>query len=67
MNRTKCKNEFVLRTRIGNQHIELGGLDNIDTKLKIKGFYHKVLKDKTLDEYQTINLIYTNQVVCTKK
>ena len=62
------KNEFVLRTRIGNQRIEFGGLDNVNTKFKkLKAFYHKVLKDKTLDKYQTINLIYTNQVVCTKK
>ena len=62
------KNEFILRTRIGNQKIEVGSLANIDAKIKkLKAFYQKVLKDKTLDNYQTINLIYNDQVVCTKK
>ena len=62
------KKEFVLRTRIGNQQIEFGSLDNVNTKFKkLKAFYNKVLKDKTLDKYQIINLIYENQVVCTKK
>lgn len=62
------KKEFVLRTRIGNQQIELGSMDNVNAKFKkLKAFYNKVLKDKTIDKYQTINLIYSNQVVCTKK
>jgi len=62
------KNEFILRTRVGNQRIELGRLDGIDEKFKkLKAFYQKVLKDNTLSKYQTINLIYKNQVVCTKK
>ena len=62
------KNEFVLRTRIGNQQIEFGSLNNFNAKFKkLKAFYNKVLKDKTLDKYQIINLIYINQVVCTKK
>jgi cell division protein FtsQ len=62
------KKEFVLRTRIGNQQIEIGSLDNVKSKFKkLKAFYNKVLKDKTLNKYQIINLIYANQVVCTKK
>ena len=62
------KKEFVLRTRIGNQQIEFGSLNNVNAKFKkLKAFYNKVLKDKTLDKYQIINLIYSNQVVCTKK
>jgi len=62
------KKEFVLRTRIGNQQIELGSLNNVKSKIeKLKAFYNKVLKDKTFNKYQIINLIYANQVVCTKK
>jgi len=66
--RINNKDEFILRTRIGNQKIEIGKLDHIDTKIKkLKAFYQKAIKDKTLDKYQTINLRYNNQVVCTKK
>ncbi len=61
-------NDFVLKTRIGGQQIELGDLDRIDKKFKkLKAFYQKKLIDKTLDNYQTINLKFENQVVCTKK
>ena len=60
--------EFVLKTRIGGQKIELGNLNNLGVKFKkLKAFYQKKLKDKTLDNYQTINLMYDNQVVCAKK
>jgi len=61
------KKEFLLKTRVGNQTIELGGLQQIDKKIKnLKVFYHKVLNDETLDRYKKINLMYNNQVVCTK-
>ncbi len=61
------KKEFLLETRVGNQTIELGDLQQIDKKIKkLKVFYHKVLNDKTLDKYKKINLMYNNQVVCTK-
>ncbi len=61
------KKEFLLKTRVGNQTIELGSLYQIDTKIKkLKAFYHKAIKDKTLDTYKKINLMYNNQVVCTK-
>lgn len=62
------KNEFTLKTRVGNQNIKIGTLDHVDKKVKkLKAFYQKTLKDKTLDKYQTINLVFRNQVVCTKK
>jgi len=61
------KKEFLLKTRVGNQTIELGNLQHIDKKIKkLKVFYHKALNDKTLDSYKKINLMYDNQVVCTK-
>ena len=59
--------EFILKTRIGNQLIELGDLTNIDLKIKkLKAFYQKTMEDKTLDKYKIINLVYNEQVVCTK-
>lgn len=62
------KKEFILKTRVGDQSIELGDLRNIDEKIKkLKAFYHKNLKDNNLNLYKKINLIYDNQVVCTKQ
>jgi len=61
------KKEFVLKTRIGDQRVELGTLNQLDKKIKkLKVFYRKVINDKTLNNYKTINLEYDNQVVCTK-
>ncbi|RPD91675.1 hypothetical protein EGM88_14645 [Aureibaculum marinum] len=61
------KNEFVLKTRLGNHQVELGTLKQLDKKIKkLKVFYQKVINDKTLDNYKKINLEYNNQVVCTK-
>ena len=62
------KKEFVLKTRVGSQQVELGTMTQLDEKIKkLKVFYQKVIKDKTLENYKTINLEYINQVVCTKK
>jgi len=65
----KMKNsEFALRTRIGNQIIELGNLENLKLKfLNLESFYNKTMEDHTLEKYRSINLKYNNQVVCTKK
>jgi len=61
------KKEFILKSRVGNQTIELGDLRQIDKKFKkLKVFYHKNLNDKTSNVYKKINLMYDNQVVCTK-
>lgn len=62
------QNEFVLKTRVGDQKIILGKLDNLNEKFKnLKSFYNKTMVDKTIDNYSAINLKYNNQVVCTKK
>jgi len=62
------KKEFVLQTRMGNQTIETGSIVQLDDKVKkLKAFYKKAIKDKTLDMYKKINLMYSNQVVSTKK
>ncbi|MDV7187021.1 cell division protein FtsQ [Lutibacter sp. TH_r2] len=62
------QNEYVLNTRVGEQKIILGSLDNLNSKFKdLKSFYSKAMLDSTLNKYTTINLKYNHQVVCTKK
>lgn len=64
----KPQQEFDLKTRIGSQQVELGTLNQLDQKIKkLKVFYQKVINEKTLDSYKTINLEYNSQIVCTKK
>lgn len=59
---------FNLKTRLGGQTIELGNLENLDDKIKkLKVFYQKMITDEKFLEYKTINLMYKEQVVCTKK
>jgi len=58
---------FDLKTRMGNQLIEFGKLENVDKKIKkLKAFYQKMNKDKSIDKYRKINVEYSKQVVCTK-
>lgn len=65
----KMKNdEYILRTRVGNQKIELGSLIGLNLKLKnLNSFFSKTMADQSIDNYTSINLKYSNQVVCTKK
>ncbi len=61
-------NQFELKTRIGNQIIQFGNLNNMQSKFnKLKVFYQKVIADSTLHHYKIIDLRYKDQVVCTKK
>lgn len=60
--------EYILITRVGDQKIEFGNLDNLNLKLKnLKSFFAKTMADDTIDNYTSINLKYNNQVVCTKR
>jgi cell division protein FtsQ len=62
------KDEFVLNTRVGEQQIILGNIDNLNEKFKnLKSFYNKSFNDKTIQNYTSLNLKFENQVVCTKK
>ncbi|WP_340075485.1 hypothetical protein [Leptobacterium sp. I13] len=64
----RSKDQFELRLRADSFIINFGKAANIDEKFKnFKAFYQKALKDGTLDIYNTVNLQYNNQVVCTKK
>lgn len=58
---------YFLRTRVGDQIVELGTLNKLEFKAKkLKSFYQKTINDRTLEKYKKINLKYSNQVVCTK-
>ncbi len=61
-------NEYVLNTRVGDQKIFIGKIENLNQKFKnLESFFKKTMTDKTIDNYISINLKYSNQVVCTKK
>ena len=60
--------EYVLTTRVGDQKILLGKVEDLKRKFKnLKSFFSKTMADKTIENYTAINLKYNNQVVCTKK
>lgn len=60
-------NEYQFSVRSGNYKIDFGKLSEVDVKFKkLKAFYNKTFEDKTIKNYNTINLKYHNQVVCTK-
>jgi len=60
-------NTFQLSVRSGTYKIAFGSLKNKENKFKkIKAFYNTTFLDKTIQQYQTINVTYRNQVVCTK-
>ncbi|MBK5209481.1 MAG: cell division protein FtsQ [Flavobacteriaceae bacterium] len=64
----KPKNEYVLDTRVGDQKIILGKVENLNQKFKNLGsFYIKSMADSTIYKYDSINLKYNKQVVCTNK
>ncbi len=59
---------FNLRTRIGDHVVVLGTILNFNEKKnKLKAFYQKALADHILEDFDTINLKFKNQVVCSKK
>jgi cell division protein FtsQ len=60
--------QFNLKTRTGDQVIVLGTVHNFqEKKNKLKAFYQKALSDSILEKFDTINLKFKNQVVCSKK
>jgi len=64
----KQENEYVLDTRVGDQKVILGKVENLDQKFKNLGsFYIKSMADSTIYKYDSINLKYNKQVVCTNK
>jgi cell division protein FtsQ len=61
------KDQFELKTRVGDQKIIFGDLSRIQEKIaKLKVFYQKIMLDSTITDYKTINLKFYNQIVCEK-
>lgn len=59
--------DYQLRFRTENFVVNLGGVENLNEKFNnFMAFYVKASKDNTLEEYATVSLEFSNQVVCTK-
>ena len=60
--------EYELIPRVGAHHILLGGLEMWEKKLRnLELLYKQGLSRHGWNRYETINLKYTNQVICTKR
>ncbi|WP_235043207.1 cell division protein FtsQ/DivIB [Blattabacterium sp. (Blatta orientalis)] len=61
-------NLFVLIPKIGNHHIILGDIKDFKSKLnKLKAFYKQYLNKIDMNQYQSIDLQYKDQVVAKKR
>lgn len=60
--------EYELIPRVGAHHILLGSMDQWQKKLRnLEMLYRQGLSRYGWNNYGTINLKYTNQVICTKR
>lgn len=60
--------EIELFTKLGDQTILFGSIDNMEDKFsKLKVLYKEGFNKTGWDKYSIINLKYNNQVVCTKR
>lgn len=61
------KKDIELVPRVGNQRIILGSADSLETKMRnLLVFYKKAMPKVGWDAYKTINVKYTNQIVCER-
>lgn len=61
------KKDIELIPRVGNQRIILGDADSIEVKMgNLMAFYKQAMPKVGWDAYKTINIKYTNQVVCER-
>ncbi len=59
--------DIILTPLVGDHFIELGTLENYESKLKkMEAFYDQVLVKDNWDKYKTISLKYNNQVVAKR-
>ncbi|SMC99028.1 cell division protein FtsQ/DivIB [Pedobacter nyackensis] len=59
--------DIELIPRVGNQRIILGSADSLETKMRnLLAFYKKAMPKVGWNTYKTINVKYTNQIVCEK-
>ncbi|QPH41117.1 cell division protein FtsQ/DivIB [Pedobacter endophyticus] len=62
------KKDMELIPRVGNQRIILGDADSLEKKMtNLLLFYKKAMPQVGWETYRTINIKYTNQIVCTKR
>lgn len=62
------EHEIFLYPRVGNHVIELGVLDNYETKLShVEALYEQVMPQVGWAAYDTISVKYDSQVVCTRR
>ena len=62
------RGEYELIPRVGAHHILMGSLDQWEIKLRnLELLYKQGLPENGWNSYGTINLKYTNQVICTKR
>lgn len=60
--------EVLLIPKVGNHKIVIGNVDELSEKFdKLKILYNKGLPKTGWNEYDTINLKFKNQIVCSKK
>ena len=63
----KPNKSLRLKNRLFNFDVEFGKLVSIEKKMfKYKAFLLKGIQDNNLDQYKIVNLIYNNQIVCSK-
>lgn len=63
-----AKGDMELVPRVGNQRIILGSADSLERKMtNLLLFYKKAMPQVGWDTYKTINIKYTNQIVCVKR
>lgn len=59
--------DIELIPRVGNQRIILGDADSLHVKMRnLREFYKQAMPTVGWDAYKTINIKYTNQVVCER-
>lgn len=60
--------EITMVPKLGDHVIEFGAVDKVERKLRnMKAFYKEVINKKGWHKYESINLSYKGQIVCTKK
>lgn len=62
------KGDIELVPRVGDQRIIIGNADSLEKKMNnLLLFYKKAMPQVGWDTYKTINVKYTNQIVCVKR
>ena len=65
----RAKNgDFILYPKIAEHKVILGSLDNLEEKFSyLTIFYKEAIKKIDWTKYESINLKYKGQIICTKK